>query len=63
MKTVSLIKHQLPNLQTKQVWATFTKSYEEYTKTPFTPKGEKAWKIFQLAKQELKARKEGWWES
>jgi hypothetical protein len=63
MTNVNAIKHQLPNLETKKVWSLFTWNYRDYTKSPFTAKGERHWKIFQLAKQELIKRKEGWWES
>lgn len=61
MKTVTEIKNQLPNLETKQVWSIFTHSFEDYARQPFTTKGERNWKIFQEAKRELKARGEGWW--
>jgi hypothetical protein len=49
---------QIPTLETKQLWSTFTKSYEEYIRSPFTSKGERNWKIFSTAKQELKRRGE-----
>ena len=49
---------QIPTLETKQLWWTFTKSYREYLKSPFTSKGERFYKIFATAKQELKKRGE-----
>jgi len=52
---------EIPTLETKQVWSVFTKSYDEYRKSPFTPKGEKFYDKFRTAKQELKNRNEGWW--
>jgi hypothetical protein len=49
---------QIPTLETKELWWTFTNSYREYLKSPFTSKGEKLYKIFARAKQELKNRGE-----
>jgi len=53
--------YQIQALETKQVWATFTRAYDAYRKSPFTAKGEKNWKLFVAAKQELKQRNQGWW--
>jgi hypothetical protein len=49
---------QIPTLETKELWWTFNQSYREYLKSPFTNKGERLYKIFATAKQELKRRGE-----
>jgi hypothetical protein len=58
---ILLTLKEIKTLDTKQLWTTFTWSYQEYIKSPFTNKGEKFYNQFRTAKQELKSRKKGWW--
>ena len=52
---------EITNLPTKELWWLFSSCSREYWKSPWTRKGELMWKKFQMAKQELKNRGEGYW--